>query len=344
MAKKTLLIRSDASTHIGTGHVMRCLALAQAWQDNGGAVTFLMAPGSLSLQQRILTEGMDILEMEEKPGSEEDATLTAEIANNFESSWIIVDGYQFGAKYQKILKEKNAKVLFIDDYGHADHYYADIVLNQNIYADMSYYKKYEPDTQFLLGTKYALLRREFLKWSGWHREIPKVAKKILVTLGGSDPFNITLSIIEALKKLELGGMEVVIVVGNINSHIDTLEESIRCYPKFSVRTNVTNMPELMAWGDIAISAGGSTCWELAFMGLPFCIITLAENQLINSEKLYENRIAEYLGRYEEIKLLELTTKINNIIFNQKARNIMSQDARQLVTGKGAQLIIQEMIA
>ncbi len=177
MKKNILLVRADANTHIGTGHVMRCLALAQAWQDNGGTVTFLMTPGSPSLEQRICSEGMNVLTSIEQPGSEEDATITAEIAKKSESSWVVVDGYQFGAEYQKILKAHNCRILFIDDYGHADHYYSDIVLNQNIYAGMSFYKNYEPYTRFLLGTKYALLRKEFLNSAGYNRNARRLERR-----------------------------------------------------------------------------------------------------------------------------------------------------------------------
>ena len=340
--KNTLLIRADANIHIGTGHVMRCLALAQAWQDNGGTVTFLMAPGSPSLEQRICSEGMNVLTITERPGSDEDAKITAEVAKKNESSWIVVDGYQFGANYQKILKEHNCRILFIDDYGHADHYYADIVLNQNIYADMSFYKKYEPYTRFLLGTRYVLMRREFLKWAGYKREIPEVARKVLVTFGGGDPDNITLKIIDALKKIEIDGLEVIAVIGGVSPSYETLKQSVKNYPGFSIRKNVTNMPELMIWADVAISAGGCTCWELAFTGLPNFIITLSADQELIASELSKQGVSIALGRPSEINNISIINNISELIYSPSKRYTMSQTGKRIVDGDGTHCIISAL--
>ena len=340
---KPLIIRADASPEIGTGHVMRCLALAEAWQDTGGTVFFVSACDAPALEDRLNNEGIEILHIRQEAGTLGDADETDRIAHEQGADWIVVDGYHFGAEYQKTIKDSGLSLLFIDDYGHADHYYADIVLNQNIYATMSFYPKYEPYTRFLLGTKYALIRKEFLKWSDWHRDIPEVARKILVTLGGSDPDNVTLKVIEAVRTIDLEGLEVIVVIGGANPHFDLIHETVKDLSNFTLKKNAENMPELMAWADIAISAGGSTCWELAFMGLPFCIIALAENQLINSERLSENKVAEYLGWFDNIKPVELTVKINDTLYNQKIRDTMYHDARLLVAGRGAQLIIQQLI-
>jgi len=333
--KKSLLIRADANISIGTGHVMRCLALAQAWQDSGGEVTFLMAPGSPSLEQRIFLEGMNVLTIKEQPGSNDDATITAEIAKKIESSWVVVDGYQFGAEYQKILKENNCRIIFIDDYGHADHYYADLVLNQNIYADMSFYKKYEPYTRFLLGTNFVLLRREFLNYVGYNRKIPAIAHRVLVTFGGGDLDNTTLKIIEALKKIEIDGLEVIAVVGGVSQTYETLKQSVINYSGFSVRKNVTNMPELMIWADIAISAGGSTCWELVFLGLPTILYSVSENQKSNVSIFHSKGIAKWFDDKNignsEINAITIT----QFLMSHQDRSFLHQKMKKIIDGNGS---------
>jgi UDP-2,4-diacetamido-2,4,6-trideoxy-beta-L-altropyranose hydrolase len=341
--KKSLLIRADANTHIGTGHVMRCLALAQAWQDNCGTVTFLMAPGSPSLEQRIRTEGMDVLTITEQPGSDEDAVITAEIAKKIESSWVVVDGYQFSAGYQKILKEHDCRILFIDDYGHADHYFADIVLNQNIYADMSFYKKYEPYTRFLLGTKYVLLRREFLKWSDWHRDIPEVAQKILVTLGGSDLNNVTHKVIDAVKMVDIHGLGVIVVVGGVNQHFDLIHEMVKDLSNFTLIKNVENMPELMAWADVAISASGSTYWELAFMGLPSILCSDEENQKLLTKDLYNIHAAVGFPTGNLSSTKDVSHFINSFLKNKKIRSGISRTQKKIVDGNGAKKILSKIM-
>ena len=167
MVKQTLLIRADASTRIGTGHVMRCLALAQAWEDSGRRAAFAMGMDAPALEDRLRSDGMEVVHLSAEPGSLEDAEMTADIAQKMGAGWAVVDGYHFGSDYQRIIKESGLRLLFIDDNGHADHYYADIVLNQNLHANEELYRKREPYTKLLFGTEYVLLRREVWPWRGW---------------------------------------------------------------------------------------------------------------------------------------------------------------------------------
>ena len=155
----SFLIRADASAQIGAGHVMRCLALAQALQDDGGSATFVMASGSPGLEARVKLEKIEVQQIAAKPGSTDDAVKTAELAKQIGAAWVVVDGYQFGALYQKTIKASGLRLLFIDDNGHADHYYADLILNQNIHAHEDMYASKERHSKLLLGTRSALLRR-----------------------------------------------------------------------------------------------------------------------------------------------------------------------------------------
>src|SRR5215208_338295 len=153
-----MLVRADASAEIGTGHVMRCLALAQAWQENKGTAHFAFASMTPALEAQLRAENMAITSLDASPGSDEDATQTIALAERAGAEWIVVDGYHFDALYQKAIKEANLRLVFMDDYGHASRYWADVVLNQNIYANDALYLNREPDTQLLLGTRYVLLR------------------------------------------------------------------------------------------------------------------------------------------------------------------------------------------
>jgi UDP-2,4-diacetamido-2,4,6-trideoxy-beta-L-altropyranose hydrolase len=336
---KSLIIRADASSEIGTGHIMRCLALAEAWQDCGGAVTFVLATSSSLLEERLSSETMKIKYLMSDPGSCTDAYETIRVAQDLEVKWIVVDGYHFGAEYQKIIKDSGLSLLFIDDYVHADHYYADIVINQNISAYLSLYKHYEPYTRFLLGTNYVLLRREFLKWVGYNRIIPEVARNVLVTFGGSDPENITLLVIEALKRIQINGLEVIAVIGGINQNYEILQQSVKDRNSFSIRKNVNNMPELMAWADFAISAGGTTCWELAFMGLPSLLYPIAENQKNNVRDLHSNGIVKCF-EIEEILNLESSRQIiTDLLISYEERASLYKNMEELVDGDGTRRII-----
>jgi UDP-2,4-diacetamido-2,4,6-trideoxy-beta-L-altropyranose hydrolase len=212
------------------------------------------------------------------PGSIDDAIQTLDLVQERSVDWILLDGYHFGARYQRKVSGGPC-LLVLDDYGHAEHYYADVVLNQNLYANEDFYPNREPHTRLLLGARYVLLRREFLKWQGWRREIPEVARKVLVTLGGSDPDNVTFQVIQALQRVKVDGLEVVVAVGGNNPNDEAIQSAIQgSRSPIRMEKNVTNMPELMAWAEVAVSAAGSTSWELAFMGLPSMILILAENQ------------------------------------------------------------------
>lgn len=337
------IIRADANQNIGAGHIMRCVALAQAWQDYGGEAIFIINGQLPELEDRLKNEGFEITHISSERGSVFDANETVQIACDKKAGWIIVDGYHFGTEYQKIIKESGLSLLYIDDCGQSDYYCADIVLNQNIYADMSFYKKFKPYTRFLLGTNYVLLRREFLKWAGITRTIPEPARKVLVTFGGGDPDNITLSVIEALQQIKIDGLEVIVVVGGVNPNYETLQDSVKDKSGFSIRKNVKNMPELMAWADFAISAGGSTCWEFAYMGLPNLIIVIAENQQPIAEALQRAGGAKYLGNYKGISNAKLVEAISAFVYSSPLKNRTITMGSGFVDGRGGFRVISNMM-
>jgi UDP-2,4-diacetamido-2,4,6-trideoxy-beta-L-altropyranose hydrolase len=343
MAKKNLLIRADANNTIGSGHIMRCLALAEAWQDSGGIVRFILADSSPSLEQRLLSESIEISHIVSSPGSIEDSAETILIARHYNIDWLVLDGYHFNSDYQKRIKESGQNLLVVDDYGHADHYSADIILNQNHYAEGSLYKSVEPYTQMLLGTDYVLLRKEFLKWSGTRRIIPTTARKVLVTLGGSDPDNVTLSVITALKQIRINNLEAVIVAGGINQNSGILLENLADQKGFTLKTNVRDMPALMAWADIAVSAGGSTCWEMLFMGLPNIIIIIAENQRLIAEDLQCSGLARNLGHYNKCTGEHLFYTLDNAMRVRPTKNTEYIVGSGIVDGNGGKRVITAMM-
>lgn len=338
-----LVFRVDASIQIGTGHVMRCLALAQAWQEAGGQPIFAMSTEAQALKSRLQSEGMEIINLSVQMGSAEDAKKTATLAQHLGANWVVVDGYHFGAEYQQIIKNFGLNLLFFDDYGHASHYYADIVLNQNISASESLYANREPYIQLLLGTRYALLRREFWQWRGWKREMSADARKILVTLGGSDPDNVTLKVIQALQAVEIDGLEAVVVVGGSNPHYEQLQSAAE-KSRFPIRLerNATNMPELMAWADVAITAGGSTTWELAFMGLPSIILVVADNQKAIAEKLDALGVAVNLGWHEDVAVAHIVRAIIQILLSSETRTEMSIREQELIDGEGTARVLMHL--
>jgi len=330
-----LLVRVDSGINIGSGHLMRCLALAQAWQDFGGSVVFVTAGELPNAKTRLIEEGFDVASIYTNPGSAEDAHLTSELARKYKAVWVVVDGYHFGSDYQRIIKEAGFSLLFIDDYGHADYYAADIVLNQNIHADESLYRNRAPYTKLLLGTRYVLLRREFLRWQGYKREIPETARKLLITMGGSDPQNATMKVLQALRYVDIDGLDVVVVVGGGNPHYETLKDfASGANLPVRIERDVKDISQLMAWADVAITAGGTTCWELAFMGVPFIIVVLAENQQPVAYSLNNIGCAINLGWHWGLSPSRISKYLMELMQDHKYRAEMSQCGQKMVDGRG----------
>ncbi len=344
---KHLVIRADASAYIGTGHIMRCIALAQAWQDLGGAVTFLGHCESERLRRRIIEEGIDFVPAKKPYPNSADLDFTLNYLSNMNDCpsrqpWIVLDGYNFSTEYQKAIKDVNYRLLVIDDCNHLSHYYCNILVNQNIYAEKLSYSCSEECVK-LLGCKYALLRREFMGAKTPKREISKITNRILVTLGGGDHENVSLKVLQSLNQLNNNDLEVKIVVGPSNPNIQSLrKERSRSVFQCELITSPKAMPKLMAWADVAVCGGGSTCYELSYMGLPYMIIILAKNQEAIAEGFRKAGAAINCGWHYGLSTEELSECVAGMISNYDIRKDYSKKAMQLVNGFGARIVVEHM--
>jgi UDP-2,4-diacetamido-2,4,6-trideoxy-beta-L-altropyranose hydrolase len=337
----SLLIRADAGEQMGTGHVMRTLALAQAWQDTGEAALFATAAPPPGIVALLHGESVEVAVLSAMPGSDDDARQIIALAGQRNATRVVVDGYQFNGNYQRRIKESGLRLLVLDDCGHADHYWADWVLNQNLHAEENSYRNREPYTRLLLGVRFALLRREFGKWQGWQRTIPDVANKVLVTLGGSDPDNATLRIVEALGQTGVPDLEAVVLAGAANRHCDELRAAAQGSPaKVRLEAHVSDMPSLMAWADLGVGAAGSTSWERAFMGLPSLTVVLADNQSDIARALQEAGIARNLGWHADLRSETIARNIVEILADPQQRTAMATRGKDSVIGDGAARVVR----
>jgi UDP-2,4-diacetamido-2,4,6-trideoxy-beta-L-altropyranose hydrolase len=331
-----LLIRADASSRIGSGHVMRCLAIAQAWQDAGGRACLGARVLPEGLRRRWLEEGMDVRQL---TLSGDDAVQTLELAHEIGAEWLILDGYHFGTDFQRFIKNAGTRLLVVDDDGCAGQYVADLIVNQSPGAVRDLYL--HSSATLLLGTRFALLRREFLRARPANRSFPSRGRNALVTLGGADPDNCTLAILKAIALIE--GLSTNAVIGPNNPCVNELAQfaSGSC-GRITIRRNVHDMPEVMAEADLAVSAAGSTCWELAFMGLPMLLVILADNQRLNATTLGSLGVAQNLGWHSELSEEKVRLAVMDILEEPELRRSMSQKALELVDGCGARRVVNEM--
>jgi spore coat polysaccharide biosynthesis predicted glycosyltransferase SpsG len=234
-------------------------------------------------------------------------------------------------------------VLAIDDYGHCNHYHADLVLNQNLHADEAVYQKRDPSTRLLLGTDYILLRREFLKYRDWERSIPDVGRKLLVTLGGADPENITETVVRALDLVSVDDLEVVVVVGGTNPHLDALRTAVaRSGLRIELRVNVADMASLMAWADAAVTAGGSSAWEIALLGVPALGIGRARYEIQLLRAAAASGILVNLGPYLDVTAGLIAERLARLLLDPDERTRLSDSARRVADGFGPERVLEAM--
>ncbi|MDM8542139.1 UDP-2,4-diacetamido-2,4,6-trideoxy-beta-L-altropyranose hydrolase [Desulfococcaceae bacterium HSG9] len=323
---------------------MRCIALAQAWQERGGDITFLSHCENDGLRQRISDEGFRFIPIENAhPHPSDLEKILSVLSDEKENTgWLVLDGYHFDTAFQKAIRDKGIRLLVIDDMNHLSHYHADVLLNQNIHAPTLKYSCDE-DTIPLMGCKYVMLRREFLEYREWKRVISEKAAKILVTMGGSDPDNVTLKIIQALNLMNDTELEVKFVVGPVNPNIESIRKELsRSNFTYNLLSNVKNMPELMAWTDVAISAAGSTCWELCLSGVPFLGIISAENQRGIAKGLDHAGAAKCLGWHEDLSPTDIAQSLLKVMVNKRKMEQMSEQGKYLVDNRGSKRIIRTM--
>lgn len=336
----SLVIRADATPALGAGHFMRCLALAEGCVARGGDATFVTRRGSEALLARAKAAGVgvDVLPAEGSVEEEMEAlrAAVARPAVRGRARWTVLDGYGYGPGYQRAVRALGTRTLMLDDTAHQPAYEADVLLNQNLDATEREYRV-EPGTVLLLGTRFALLRREFLPWGVAERPVRRLAERILVTLGGADPGNQTLGVLEGIARAGIALEEVRVVVGPANPHRASLEAWTSSSALPITLLGGPRMAEQMAWADLAISASGSASWELAFMGVPSILVTAAENQAAIARGLEALGVARSIGA--ETHPDAIAAALAELAADREARRTAGARGRELVDGRGVERVL-----
>jgi UDP-2,4-diacetamido-2,4,6-trideoxy-beta-L-altropyranose hydrolase len=341
-----LLVRADADPAQGAGHVMRCLALVHEWRSRGGSVRFITARPTPRLRRRIELSGAILTEISRAhPNSSElESTLRFLERDQGEANsrrWVILDGYDFDEDYQRQIRRAGCQLLVVDDNAQWSSYDADIVLNHGIHAPRINYRVGD-DTWLLLGTRYALLRSEFVRWRGFKRCTQIRAKNILVTLGGADADNVTLKVIDGLRRLGAFDLEIQVLVGALNPHLEALKRVVAECRNIHLQTDVIDAAPLMAWADIAVAGSGTTAWELAFMQVPTLLLVLAENQRAVAQGIDHFGAARSLGWAEDVSGAEIAGALRELIDAPDRRQCMAVHGADLVDGLGPQRVVFAM--
>ena len=361
-----VVFRCDASILIGTGHVMRCLTLADELARQGAKCYFICREHEGNLIDLITKKGYKVYKLDAIPlnnsnkgeaestlfhsewlgtSQAEDAKQTIDIVSDIEPKWLIVDHYALNDYWEQKLRPHCGSILVIDDLADRKHD-CDVLLDQTFGRNRQDYQGLVRDhCKVLCGTTYALLRPEFSKWRQYSLERRKnnTLEHILVNLGGVDKDNLTSKMLDTLKQTPLSdSCKITVVMGSTSPWIEAVKKKAEQLPwPTEVKTGVSNMAELMANSDLAVGAAGSTSWERCCLGLPTIMLVIADNQkdIANNLKsanavkviLNDHSLAQMINKY-----------LYDLIQSPKKLEAMSQSSADVLDGYGIFKVIEKM--
>ncbi len=337
---RSLVVRADAGAGMGTGHVMRCLALAAVFRGDGPdarAVHFACASLPEASERRLLAHGLGVHRTGAEAASAEDAAFTVDLARRSGADWVVVDGYAFDGAYEEALRREGLRVLALDDYGHTRHT-ADVVLNQNLHATRAPYEPVPGGTRLLLGPEFALLRPEFRRWRGAHRTHASPLRKVLVTLGGSDPQRVAPRVIDGLAPL---GLDARLLLGGADDAAAETERRARD-AGFDVVRDAADVSEHMAWADVAVASAGVTLLELLFMGTPSLLVVVAENQRSGALVAEAQGLAGLLGFHTDVTAERVAAAVSELRREPDRARQFAERGRAAVDGRGAERVCEAL--
>ena len=356
-----IVFRTDASLQIGSGHVMRCLTLADALRDRGEQCHFICREHYGNLIDEIRQRGyrVDCIAVAEQQRQQHgydytnwlgstwqvDAQESVAFLKSHQADWLVVDHYALDQRWESTLKSHYKKLMVIDDLADREHL-CDLLLDQNLGRQQQDYKNLVPaQCQLYTGPNYSLLRPEFAAlrpYSLQRRQNQNTLDKLLITLGGIDKDNITAQVLHVLKACDLPrGCCITVVMGLNAPWLQNVNVIAAQMPwPTEVVVNVKDMAQRMGDCDLAISAAGGTALELCCMGVPTLMIVLAENQQSGARALQASNTARLILSLSNIKT-ELPLFVQELrVADYQIR--LSRAASSVTDGQGVNKVIKAM--
>ena len=351
-----IAFRTDASCQIGTGHLMRCLALADALKSRGASTHFIcrhiFAHHAELLDQRNhsvaqlsgdrLPKAADELTHSHWLGASQlqDARDTLEALAGEFWDWLVVDHYALDARWESIIRQSAAHILVIDDLADRLHE-CDALLDQNLHANMEtrYTGKAPQDCRLMLGPRYALLRDEFLRLRAYVQPRTGPLEQVLVFLGGVDADDITSKALQALVHLSRPEIRIEVVIGTHHPARGSIEKTCR-QNGYRYHVETACMAELMVQADLAIGSAGSATWERCCLGLPTLCVTIANNQISIAKALAMRGVVINLGDGRQLSVPALLRALSRMINNPEELTEFSNRGMSLVDGCGVQRVTE----
>ncbi len=348
-----LLLRADADVQIGIGHLVRLLALSAAWRARGGKVVFLGNVASPYVQQQIRAAGAEFVPVSRRHPHPDDLAITfrhivqarAE-APSGGTVWTAVDGRHFDAEYQAAIRDFGSRLLVADDLAAAEHYDADLVLNQRPgFDERQYTGCVGSDTTLLLGARYALLRPQFARYRPLRAAVPEVARRVLVAFGGSDSLDMTSKALAALEQVSIADLHARVLVGAANRNTASIRAWARRRPgRVDLLFEAPNWAAEMASADVALASAGGACWELACMQTPALITATSPDQAPIARGMAQAGAMIDLGPARHLTASRLAAALSHLCLDAEARARQIEAARGMVDGAGAARVVAVMRA
>ena len=350
-----ILIRTDGNEKIATGHLMRCLSIARACADQGKLVCFLVSDTQSEsiLRERFASPSefeiqclhSDYQDMDKELPDLERIIQTDHASSKRilpkEDSWILVDSYYVTATYLETLKQWG-QVAYLDDLA-AFPYPVDCIINYDVQENEKP-DCYNMAARCLLGAAYTPLRAQFQNVS---YTVQKKVEHILISTGGTDPFHAAERILECLVKNRASSILYHIVTSRLNPCYNKLIELCSKYPNIHIHENVQDMAGLMVQCDLAVSAGGTTLYELCAVGVPTISFAMADNQLSAVQTFSSSNIIPYAGdiRVDMDGVLDSICSFLDEKENPYSKRLDSSNKmRSFVDGYGAVRIAEALFA
>jgi len=354
-----VVFRADASLQMGTGHIMRCLTLAEALKKQGAEIEFICREHEGNLIERIEQQGfkVHVLPLSQNTAiddglygskwlgssQEEDAVLCKSILGGIKADWLIVDHYGLDQIWESLLEQFPDKLMVIDDLANRLHR-CDLLLDQNLFKDKKnrYAGKLPEGCITLLGPKYALLQSEYIEFSKNVALRKYPLKRLMISFGGTDNHNITELTLLALERVVIPFKRVDVVLSKRSPNFFRIKEYLEPKKDMQLHSDLPTLAPLMAQSDLIIGAGGATTWERCCLGLPSLVVTVAKNQELLNDDLYKLGLIELLGEAGKVTLTDISSAIEAVLSRRDIQR-WSKRCRSICLGTGVKMVVDVML-
>ena len=360
-----VVFRTDASIQIGTGHVMRCLTLAEELTHQGHNCHFVCREHPGHLGDLIASKGHSLKLLPApkdnlpKPESgaqlhyarwlgvpwQDDARQTLDALKYLKPDWLVVDHYALDAHWERTLSSAVEQIMVVDDLANRSHV-CTILLDQNVLYErtrMRYQNLVNEDCMLVLGPENAILRPEYSNFAKVLPERDGVIARVLIFVGGSDPYHLTEQYLEALSVPEFHHLYVDVVIGKNHPSPKAVEKLIAARSKTRLYYELPSLAALMVRSDLMLGAGGSTNWERMCLGLYSIVVSVADNQNEINTMLANNEFIHFLGKIDQVSSKVISDALRGVIRDPLKVKKISNKSRILVDGEGTKNIVTSIL-